>query len=102
MFVNAKLVLIIIMLVVLPPPRKSGRARKQKDIFEPGPSKEQLLYAEKRRQGAHKQWARLSGKTLSSCAGIAWSGYVSEKTSLIVKSWNFRIQLTTSLNYGLI
>jgi hypothetical protein len=38
--------------------RKSGRARKKKERFEPGPSKKQLLFAEKRQQGALKQWEK--------------------------------------------
>mmetsp|Transcript_16719 Transcript_16719/g.30400 ORF Transcript_16719/g.30400 Transcript_16719/m.30400 type:complete len:86 (-) Transcript_16719:107-364(-) len=37
-------------------PRRSGRTRKAKKMFDPGPSKEQLIYAEKRREGANRLW----------------------------------------------
>eukprot|EP00978_Attheya_sp_CCMP212_P027436 scaffold91896_cov51-Attheya_sp.AAC.1 len=37
-------------------PRRSGRARKAKKMFDPGPSKGELIYAEKRREGAIRVW----------------------------------------------
>ena len=38
--------------------RSSGRKRKPKIIFQPGPTKEDLAFAEKRRLGAHHMWER--------------------------------------------
>lgn len=38
--------------------RSSGRKRKPKIIFQPGPTKEDLAFAEKRRLGAHQMWER--------------------------------------------
>ena len=43
---------------MLAAPRRSGRKRKAKVFFVPGPTKEDLAFAEKCRQGAVRSWKR--------------------------------------------
>jgi hypothetical protein len=57
MFVNAKLILFLF-IIMLVAPRKSGRKRNAKVFFVPGPTKEDLAFSEKCRQGANRAWER--------------------------------------------